>query len=54
MAELGVAAGVEFVRTGKRPHGYTDTGVSLIVARPVPGVESKDVKFGLEHCFGRK
>lgn len=54
MAELGVAAGVEFIRSGKRPSGYTDTGVTLIAARPVNGVESKDVKTGMELCFGRK
>jgi fructose transport system substrate-binding protein len=54
MAELGVAAGVAFIRTGKRPSGYTDTGVSLIAARPVAGIESKDVTAGMELCFGRK
>ena len=54
MAELGVAAGMEFIRSGKKPSGYTDTGVSLIAAKAVGGVESKDVKSGLEHCFGRK
>jgi fructose transport system substrate-binding protein len=52
MAELGVAAGVEFIRTGKKPSGYTDTGVALIAARPMPGVESRTVAAGLEQCFG--
>ena len=52
MAELGVAAGAEFIKTGKRPSGYTDTGVSLIAARPVSGVESKDVATGMKLCFG--
>ena len=33
MAALGVAAGVDFIRTGKKPSGYTDTGVALIAAR---------------------
>ena len=54
MAEMGVAAGVEFVRTGKKPAGYSDTGVALIAGRAVEGIESKDVKTGLESCFGRK
>src|SRR5687768_15653281 len=54
MAELGVAAGAGFIKTGKRPSGYTDTGVALIAARPVAGVESRDVATGLELCFGRK
>jgi fructose transport system substrate-binding protein len=54
MAELGVAAGAEFIKTGKRPSGYTDTGVALIAARPAAGVESRDVAAGAELCFGRK
>jgi fructose transport system substrate-binding protein len=54
MAELGVAAGAAFIKTGKRPSGYTDTGVSLIAAKPVTGVESKDVATGMSLCFGRK
>lgn len=54
MAELGVAAGMTFIRTGKKPSGYTDTGVSLIAAKRVSGVESKDVATGLQLCFGRK
>lgn len=54
MAELGVAAGITFIRTGRKPSGYTDTGVSLIAARPLGGVESKDVATGLQLCFGRK
>jgi len=54
MAELGVAAGAAFIKTGKRPSGYTDTGVSLIAARPVSGVESQDVATGMKLCFGRK
>ena len=52
MAELGVAAGVEFIRTAKRPSGYTDTGVALIAARPVSGVASETVDAGLRQCFG--
>lgn len=54
MAELGVAAGMTFIKTGKKPSGYTDTGVALIAGKPVPGVESRDVKTGLELCFGKK
>ena len=54
MAALGVAAGATFIKTGKRPTGYTDTGVTLIAARPAPGVESKDVKTGMSLCFGRR
>jgi fructose transport system substrate-binding protein len=54
MAELGVAAGAEFIKTGKKPTGEIDTGVALIAAKPVPGIESKDVDTGLSLCFGQK
>ncbi|MEO7964258.1 MAG: sugar ABC transporter substrate-binding protein [Gemmatimonadaceae bacterium] len=54
MAELGVAAGVAFVKSGKKPTGYTDTGVALIAGTAIPGVESKDVKTGMKLCFGKK
>jgi fructose transport system substrate-binding protein len=54
MASMGVAAGVEYARTGKKPSGYVDTGVTLIAAKPVGNVESKDVKTGAELCWGKK
>jgi fructose transport system substrate-binding protein len=54
MAAMGVDAGVEYAKTGKKPSGYTDTGVTLIAAKPVAGVESKDVKTGTELCWGKK
>ncbi|MDQ3698419.1 MAG: sugar ABC transporter substrate-binding protein [Gemmatimonadota bacterium] len=54
MAELGVAAGATFIETGQKPSGYTDTGVTLIAARPVDGVDSRGVETGMELCFGRK
>lgn len=54
MAELGVRAGVEFVKNGTKPSGFTDTGVALIAAQPVQGVESRDVAAGLDQCFGDK
>jgi fructose transport system substrate-binding protein len=54
MAELGVAAAAAFIETGARPSGYTDTGVQLVAARPVSGVESVDVAAGMAGCFGRK
>ena len=44
MAAMGVDAGVEYAKTGKKVSGYTDTGVTLIAAKPVAGVDSKDVK----------
>ena len=33
MAAMGVEAGVEYARSGKKPSGYTDTGVELITGR---------------------
>jgi fructose transport system substrate-binding protein len=54
MAELGVAAAAAFIKTGRKPGGYTDTGVALIAAKPVAGVDSKDVATGMSLCFGRK
>jgi fructose transport system substrate-binding protein len=54
MAAMGVAAGVQYAKDGKRQTGYTDTGVTLIAAKPLPGVPSADVKTGLELCWGNK
>jgi fructose transport system substrate-binding protein len=52
MASEGVDAIVDFAKNGKQVSGYTDTGVNLITARPVAGVESRDVQFGLANCWG--
>ncbi len=54
MAAMGVAAGVEYAKTGKKVSGYTDTGVTLIAAKAVAGVDSKDVKTGMDLCWGNK
>jgi fructose transport system substrate-binding protein len=52
MAALGVKAGVDFAKTGKKVTGYVDTGVNLITAKPIKGVGSKSVAFGLANCWG--
>jgi len=54
MAALGVEAGVAYAKTGKKVSGYTDTGVTLISAKPLAGVDSKDVKTGTDLCWGKK
>ncbi|MGR6797989.1 substrate-binding domain-containing protein [Sphaerotilus sulfidivorans] len=54
MAAMGVAAGVEYAKTGKKVSGYVDTGVTLIAAKPVAGVDSKDTKVGVNLCWGKK
>ena len=52
MAAMGVEAGVEYAKTGKKPSGYTDTGVTLITAKPIAGIPSQDVKVGASLCWG--
>lgn len=54
MAAMGVAAGVEYAKGGKKASGYVDTGVTLIANKAVAGVDSKDVKTGTELCWGDK
>ena len=54
MAAMGVAAGVEYAKGGKKASGYVDTGVTLIAAKAVTGVDSKDVKTGTDLCWGTK
>jgi fructose transport system substrate-binding protein len=54
MAAMGVEAGVAYAKTGKKVSGYTDTGVALIAAKPLAGVDSMDVKTGTELCWGKK
>jgi len=52
MASEGVQAIANVVRNKGQVSGYHDTGVNLITAKPMPGVPSKDVKFGLANCWG--
>jgi fructose transport system substrate-binding protein len=52
MASRGVAAVVKYAKTGKKAHGYTDTGVNLIAKKALAGVKSKTVAYGLANCWG--
>ena len=52
MASQGVDAVVDFAKGGKKVSGYTDTGVNLITNKAQPGVDSKDLQFGLANCWG--
>ena len=52
MASLGVEKVAEAARGGAKPSGYVDTGVELITADPVKGVDSKDAAYGTENCWG--
>ena len=52
MARLGVETIVAAIRGGDVPTGYTDTGVTLITANPVEGIDSEGVVVGYEGCWG--
>jgi len=52
MASMGVDALADYIATGKKVSGYTDTGVTLIAKNPVEGVDSKDTAYGLANCWG--
>ena len=54
MASMGVQAGLDYAKTGKKVSGYTDTGVTLIANKAVAGVDSKDATVGTELCWGKK
>ena len=44
VAAMGVEAGVQFAKANKPvKNGYTDTGVTLITAKPAAGVPSQGV-----------
>ena len=52
MATKGVDYVVDYVKTGKKPTGFINTGATLITDKPLPGLSSKDTKWGLENCWG--
>ncbi|MHB9860586.1 substrate-binding domain-containing protein [Streptomyces sp. YIM S03343] len=52
MADQGVAAVTGFVRSGKKPSGFTDTGTTLITDKPMRGLASRNTDWGLQHCWG--
>ncbi len=52
MAQMGVEAVVNYAKTGEKPTGYTDTGVTLITDNPQEGIPSEDSAFGTENCWG--
>jgi fructose transport system substrate-binding protein len=53
MASMGVAAGMEYAKGGKKASGYVDTGVTLIANKAIKGVDSQDVKTGTKLCWGK-
>ena len=54
MASKGVEAGVAYAGGAAKVSGYTDTGVTLIAGKALAGVDSKDVKTGVDLCWGDK
>jgi fructose transport system substrate-binding protein len=52
MARQGVLALARAARGGEPPSGYLNTGVELITGDPVPGVESRNVAYGVRNCWG--
>ncbi|HQY95234.1 MAG: substrate-binding domain-containing protein [Caldilinea sp.] len=52
MASMGVDAIADYISTGNKVSGYTDTGVTLIAGKAVEGVESQDTVYGLDNCWG--
>jgi fructose transport system substrate-binding protein len=52
MAARGVDYVVDYVKTGKKPSGFINTGATLITDKPFSDLPSKDTKFGLENCWG--
>jgi fructose transport system substrate-binding protein len=52
MATEGMEAVTEAVRGGPSPSGFRDTGVELITADAVDGVESENEAFGVRNCWG--
>lgn len=53
MASMGVEAGVTYAKTGKKPSGYVNTGVTLITDKAIAGVKSQGTKYGLANCWGQ-
>jgi fructose transport system substrate-binding protein len=52
MAREGVLALAGAGRGEPVPSGYLDTGVQLITGDPAPGVEARDVAYGVRNCWG--
>jgi fructose transport system substrate-binding protein len=52
MAAQGIETIAKATRGGEKPSGYVDTGVELITGDPAKGVDSKDVAYGTENCWG--
>jgi fructose transport system substrate-binding protein len=54
MASMGVQAGLDYAKSGKKQSGYVDTGVTLIANKKLKDIASEDAKTGLNLCWGKK
>lgn len=52
MGREGVLAVADAVRDGAPVSGYLDTGLQLISGDPAPGVDSRNVEYGVRNCWG--
>ncbi|HXM26795.1 MAG TPA: substrate-binding domain-containing protein [Chthoniobacterales bacterium] len=52
MATRGVDYVADYVKSGKKPSGFINTGAKLITDKPFSGLPSQDTKWGLENCWG--
>ncbi len=52
MAREGVLSIASAVRDEEPPRGYLDTGLQLVTGDPAPGVDSREVAYGVRNCWG--
>jgi len=52
MAREGVLALARAARGGEPPSGYFNTGEELVTGDPAPGVEARNVAYGVRNCWG--
>jgi fructose transport system substrate-binding protein len=53
MGEMAVDAILGYAKDGSKPSGITNSGTVLITDKAVGGIDSKDVAWGLENCWGQ-
>ena len=54
MGEMAVDAILAYAKDGTKPSGITNSGTILVTEEAVDGVNSKDVAWGLENCWGQQ
>jgi fructose transport system substrate-binding protein len=54
MGEMAVDAILAYAKEGTKPSGITNSGTVLVTEKPVDGINSEDVAWGLENCWGQQ